>query len=50
MSKKSEEYRAKAQECERQAGQFQCQPAKLEMLETAHEWRRMAEQAEQAGR
>jgi hypothetical protein len=43
---KAVEYRAKADECERLAGQVTLGPAREEMLEMARYWRRQAEEAE----
>jgi len=47
---KSEEYRAKADECEWLAAQTSDPDIKRQLLDIAHQWRAMANNSEQHGR
>jgi hypothetical protein len=46
----AEQYRAKADACERLAKEMSYSPAKTELLEMAREWRELAEREAQQGR
>jgi len=48
--RRSEEYRAKADECERLAAPTGDHDIKRQLLDIAHQWRDLAENAEQHGR